>query len=76
MVVCRCTRCCVAPFGSTATAAHPTLPTLCNVHVGVVKSNHLERTTFYGKDVQEERKQFRQTVRAMPISQTPQEVRV
>jgi len=45
-----------------------------SVHPGVVKSNHLERTTFYGKDVQEERKAFRATVKAMPISQTPQEV--
>jgi hypothetical protein len=41
---------------------------------GVVKSNHLERTTFYGKEPQEERKTFRQTVRTLPISQTPQEV--
>ncbi len=45
------------------------------VHPGVVKSNHLERTTFYGKEPLEERKSFRQTVRALPISQTPQEVR-
>eukprot|EP00200_Dunaliella_tertiolecta_P006321 CAMPEP_0202358458 /NCGR_PEP_ID=MMETSP1126-20121109/12117_1 /ASSEMBLY_ACC=CAM_ASM_000457 /TAXON_ID=3047 /ORGANISM="Dunaliella tertiolecta, Strain CCMP1320" /LENGTH=358 /DNA_ID=CAMNT_0048951623 /DNA_START=126 /DNA_END=1202 /DNA_ORIENTATION=- len=50
-----------------------------NIHVGqvypgVVKSNHLERTTFFGKDVDEERRSFRQTVRALPISQTPAEV--
>ncbi|KAF5834889.1 hypothetical protein DUNSADRAFT_8193 [Dunaliella salina] len=50
-----------------------------NIHVGqvypgVVKSNHLERTTFFGKDVAEDRRSFRQTVRALPISQMPAEV--
>ncbi|KAJ9518130.1 hypothetical protein QJQ45_010117 [Haematococcus lacustris] len=45
------------------------------VHPGVVKSNHLERTTFYGgTDEADERRAFRQAVRALPISQTPQEV--
>lgn len=39
-----------------------------------MKSNHLERTTFYGKEPSEERRTFRQTVRALPISQTVQEV--
>lgn len=29
------------------------------VYPGVVKSNHLERTTFFGKDVSEERRNFR-----------------
>ncbi|GAX82432.1 hypothetical protein CEUSTIGMA_g9860.t1 [Chlamydomonas eustigma] len=44
------------------------------VHPGLVKSNFMERAEFYGKDSVEERKSFRQLVRSLPFSQTPQEV--
>eukprot|EP00798_Chlamydomonas_sp_ICE-L_P011715 gene11715-34442_t len=44
------------------------------VHPGIVKSNHMERTTFFGKESQEDRKNFRSTVRMLPLSQSPQEV--
>lgn len=52
-----------------------TTPAWPQVYPGVVKSNHLERTTFYGKDVNEERRNFRNMVRMLPIAQTPQQVR-
>ena len=39
-----------------------------------MKTNHMERTMFYGKDSEEDRKSFRSNVRMMPITQSPQEV--
>ena len=58
--------------------SRPRNTSLCSfvtqVFPGLVKTNHLERTTFYGPDSSEERRQFRQLVRALPLSQTPQEV--
>lgn len=44
------------------------------VHPGAVKSNFMERSTFFGKDSVEDRRVFRQVLRALPIAQTPAEV--
>ncbi len=40
----------------------------------MVKSNFFERAAFYGQDEGEERKTYRANMRALPITQTPQEV--
>lgn len=44
------------------------------VHPGLVKSNFMERAEFFGQNAEDERRSFRQTVRSLPFSQTPQEV--
>lgn len=44
------------------------------VNPGLVKSNFMERSEFYGAEVEDERRNWRQMVRALPLSQTPQEV--
>lgn len=44
------------------------------VHPGAVKSNFMERSAFFGKDSVEDRRVFRQVLRALPIAQTPTEV--
>jgi hypothetical protein len=43
-------------------------------NVGVVKSNHMERTKFFGQNEAEERNSYRQAVRMLPVSQTPADV--
>mmetsp|Transcript_17116 Transcript_17116/g.36961 ORF Transcript_17116/g.36961 Transcript_17116/m.36961 type:complete len:355 (+) Transcript_17116:160-1224(+) len=47
---------------------------VAQVHPGLVKTNLMERAQFFGKEHQDDRKSFRQQLRALPLSQTPQEV--
>lgn len=47
---------------------------LALVHPGVVKSNFMERSEFYGDEQEGDRRSWRQMVRALPLSQSPQEV--
>lgn len=44
------------------------------VQPGIVKSSLMERSAFYGKDSEEDRRVFRQLLRALPVAQTPAEV--
>lgn len=52
---CRVIEICRAGCGWTTFCSTASL----QVYPGVVKSNHLERTTFFGKDIAEERRNFR-----------------
>ena len=47
---------------------------VCEVHPGIVKTNSMERTEFYGATSDADRKSFRQVLRTPMVAQLPAEV--